>query len=432
MDINNKYLNVAGELNMRDNFSFYKIKPFYSQIIICLIFSLGTLGHAHGEERGKIITHNPNSKIAINYTNWTLLLKATVTRARQSSRIYAQKRQANIGSKISNSSSSPTRLEASRVFYHYLGDEELDYIHTLRLGMESLPQAIPLQNLNRNEQLAYWLNLYNITVYEQIAMRYPISKLKKLRKGTRKTPSMWDEKLLNVNGINMSLNDIQYNIIEKTWADPIVLYGLYHGTIGGPNLRRKAYSGKLVYEQLEDNAKEFVNSLRGLRFQGKTALTSIMYDWSRELFPNFKEDLRNHLRKYTNLRLTTRLDASRKLKAKVYDWHIADVANGGRSHAGSAGSTNPVSLVMNQGSSQDSTFISGGGSSGFGLQSIGNKAIDTAALRNRMPNDAAVYLKEFIERNRKFKAGRVKIEEIERKDLKKQKLKTSNIYPGDN
>ncbi len=413
--------------------------PFLRHIILSfwVIFSFSVMTNiykAYGEETEKldlqkIQTHDSSSKIAINYANLTLLYKATVTRARMSSRVYAQKASANVGSKISGSSGNPTRLEASRIFYHYIKEEELDYIHTLRLGLEALPQVIPLQKLNRNEQLAYWLNLYNITMYEQVAMHYPVKKLKKLRKGTRKKPSMLDEKILNVNGITMSLNDIQYNIIQKIWPDPIVLYGMYQGTIGGPNMRRKAYTGKLVYEQLHDNAEEFVNSLRGIRFQGKDTHVSIIYEWNKELFPDYKYDLRRHLRKYTNLRLTTRLDASRKIKAKIYDWHIADVLNGGRAVAGGAGSTNPVALVMMPGTLDDGGLGYGGGAS-FGGGAYANKAIDTAVTRNRLPNDAAVFLKEFVERNRKFKAGSVTIEEIDKKEL--EKLKSEQDTKPDN
>lgn len=396
----------------------YFLKPV-KLLSVCLCFLLMSIvSQAQTEEPEKIATHDPASKIAINYNNLTLLLQATVTRPRISSRVYAQKSRSSIGTKVNYSSNRPTRLEASRTFYHYIGEEELDYIHTLRLAMQALPEAIPFQYLNRNEQLAYWLNLYNITVYEQLAKRYPIRKLKKLFKGSRKTPSMWDEKIITVNTIPLSLNDIQYNIIQKTWPDPLVIYGLYQGTIGSPNLRRKAYTGKLVYEQLEDNAEEFVNSLRGLRFKGKVAHVSEIYHWNRDLFPDFDADLRRHLRRHAKLRLVTRLDSSQKIKPKIYDWHIADVLNGGRPPPGGAGSTNPVAMVLSVGG-EDSVF---GSSSFSSMGSIyADKTIDTSIIRNRLPNDAAFFLKEFMQRNRKLKEGSVTIEKVDKKELEKDK-----------
>ncbi|VAV89707.1 hypothetical protein MNBD_ALPHA01-206 [hydrothermal vent metagenome] len=411
----------------------YPGKKSLKWLLVFLLITFTPLYQGHAADQvafstAKVKTHDPNSKIAIDYSTLTLLLKATVTKARISSRIYAQKSQSSIGTKISFSNKNPTRLEASRTFYHHIGDEELEYVHSLRLGLEALPEAVPFQYLNRDEQLAYWLNLYNITVYEQLARRYPIRKLKKLYKGSRKTPSMWDEKIVTVNGIALSLNDIQYNIIQKTWRDPLVIYGLYQGTIGGPNLRRKAYTGKFVYEQLEDNAEEFVNSLRGMRFKGKDALVSEIYEWNSDLFPNFDHDLRRHLRKYASLRLVTRLDASRKIKTKIYDWHIADVLNGGRSAPGGAGSKNPVAFLTSPGSITADPLSAGGNFTSFGGGSHQNIVMNTAIARNRLPKNAAVFLKEFVERSRKLRNANVTVEEIKKKDLKKirQQNKSEN------
>jgi len=417
---------------------YYTLKTRYFLPILLLSIVVLLSHPVLSDEHKKIKTHDPRSKIAINYNNITLLLQATVTRPRMSSRIYAQKRPSSVGTKVNLSNKNPTRMEASRTFYHYIRDEELEHIHNLRLALEALPSAIPFQTLNRDEQLAYWLNLYNITVYEQVAKHYPIRKLKKLFKGSRKKPSLWDEKILNVNNVPLSLNDIQYNIIQKTWPDPIVLYGLYKGMIGSPNLRRKAYTGKLVYEQLEDNAEEFVNSLRGLRFKRKDALVSEMYDRNRDLFPDFDADLRRHLRKYANLRLVTKLDSSKKIKTNIYDWHIADVLNGSRSAPGGAGSTNPVAMAFSMGGEsavEGMTSSSPGGGGGGSFPRAGSihsdKAIDTATLRMRLPNEAAFFLKEFVERNRKFKDGTVTVDELSKKELEKIKQRQKSEEKDD-
>ncbi len=376
-------------------------------LVVTLLLSLLLTRPVLADDQKKIVTHDPNSKITINYEVLNLLYKATVTSASLSSRVYAQKAVSGIGTRLTSANNNPTRMESSRVFYHKIKDEELGYIHDIRLAMEAIPELTPLETLNRDEQLAYWLNLYNITVFEQLAQRYPIQNLKKIRKGSSDNPSMWDEKILSVNGIAMSLNDIQYDIIQKIWPDPIVLYGMYQGAIGGPNLRKWAYTGKLVYQQLEDNAIEFVNSLRGLRFRGKNALASEMYHWNSELFPDFETDLRTHLRKYTNLRLTTRLDASWNLNADVYDWYIADIINGGFPIAGGAASTNPVALVMAFGVGTNTT----------------DRAWNTAIARNRLPHGAAVFLKKFVSHNKKLRDGRVTVEEIDKKDIEQIQVK---------
>jgi len=382
----------------------FKLNIIWQNLVGLLFATLFSFAPAHtgNSTETDFRSYDPDSKIRINYEGWTSLLKATVVKARMSSRLYAHKPQANIGARINFANPNPTRLEASRVLYSYLTEKDIDYVHKLRLAMEALPQAIDFRTLNRGEQLAYWLNLYNVTVYEQIAKRYPIRKLKKLHMDN---PSLWDEKILHINGTPLSLNDIQYNIIEKIWHNPLILYGLYQGAIGGPNLRKKAYTGKNVYDQLEYNAEEFVNSLRGLRFRGKDVLVSVIYQWNRNFFPDFELDLRRHLRKYTNFELTARLDSSRKIKAEVYDWYTAGVINHGTSLPGGSESTNPVAMIMQAG--------------GRNLPHTG-KAWDTAVAKLRFRNNAAFFLKDFLKYNNKNAKTRITIEEIDKTNLQKK------------
>ncbi|VAV94793.1 hypothetical protein MNBD_ALPHA02-1775 [hydrothermal vent metagenome] len=388
-----------------------KLKPVkFILISLCLSLAIPILP-VHSEfleENNPAISfsYNLNSKTTINYENWSSLLKATVVRARMSSRRYAKKPPSGIGSRINLANQNPTRLEASRVLYNYLTEDDIEYIHSLRLAMEALPQVIDFQTLNPNEQLAYWLNLYNITVYEQVATQYPVRKLKDLHNGTHNKPSMWDKKILKVNGVFLSLNDIQYNIIYKNWPDPIIMYGLYQGSIGGPNLRKKAYTGKNVYDQLEYNAEEFINSLRGLRFRGKDALVSKIYEWNSAFFPDFETDLRRHLRKYTNFKLTIRLDTSKRLKTTAYDWYIADTTNANFSPSNGAASTNPVAMLMQTG--------------GRNLPHT-DKAWDTSIINLRLRNRSAAFLVDFLKYNNENAKTKITIEEIEKDDLKKTK-----------
>ncbi|PCJ32998.1 MAG: hypothetical protein COA93_08515 [Alphaproteobacteria bacterium] len=384
------------------------IKTIISAVMSLACLTSLSLAYSGNNEQADYQIFNEydiNSKVTINYGNWTRFLKATVVRARMSSRNYAKQIKTATGTRINFSNQNPSRLEASRILFHLMKKQDLEYIRALRIAMEHIPQITPLKYLNRNEQLAYWLNLYNITLYDQIAHRYPIKKLHKLRKGRGNTPSMWDEKLLNINGMQLSLNDIQYNIIQKIWSDPLVLYGMYHGTIGGPNITVKAFTGKNVYNLLETNAEEFINSLRGLRFRGKTALVSKMYQWNQAFFPDFETDMRRHLRKYTNYQLTMRLDTSHRIKTTSYDWHITDVINSRVAMAGSHISKNPVAMVMS------------GGSSGIAHASA---TWDSSIHNLHIHANTAHFLNDFLKYNSKNVKTTVTVEEIERKDIEEQ------------
>ena len=74
--------------------------------------------------------------------------------------------------------------------------------------------------------------------------------------------------------------------------DPLIIYGLYQGNIGGPNIRRTAYTGKDVYRALKNNATEFINSNRGTYSKDERVFeVSVLYDRNRAYFPDFDADL---------------------------------------------------------------------------------------------------------------------------------------------
>ena len=87
---------------------------------------------------------------------------------------------------------------------------------------------------------------------DEVVKEYPRQNLKRLFRGKN---SMFEKKLLTVAGVPLSLNDIQFTILKQNYdSNPLVIYGLYQGIIGGPNIRKTAYTGANVWRALENNA----------------------------------------------------------------------------------------------------------------------------------------------------------------------------------
>jgi hypothetical protein len=180
-----------------------------------------------------------------------------------------------------------------------------------------------LAAFNRKEQLAYWLNLYNVTVLDVLVQQYPERDLKKELVGKK---SFLDEKILNVAGVPLSLNDIQYTILAGNYDnDPRIMYGLYQGNIGGPNIRKRAYSGENVDRFLQDNAEEFVNSNRGTAADEDTFEVSTLYQRNSQYFPSFDRDLKEHLMRYISGPERSALQAANTFKPDIDDWTITDI-----------------------------------------------------------------------------------------------------------
>jgi len=200
-----------------------------------------------------------SSNYAIGYENLNMMLDTLVVDIGRSDRGKAPREQLATGTRLKVKVNRWTVNEGNRFYYEaFVGNEtaraQLDEI---KKGIENATAQVSLSNFSRDEQLAYWLNLYNVTILNEIVKVYPENDLEKFLYGR---DSILAKKLLVVEGVSLSLNDIQYTILKQNYdGNPLVIYGLYQGIIGGPNIRTSAYTGKTVYDALTENAVVFIN-----------------------------------------------------------------------------------------------------------------------------------------------------------------------------
>jgi len=272
--------------------------------------------------------YNPKSKTAIKYEDLDFLLKQTVLKLGRSDHKPAPKPRKLTGSNVRFDNPLPSRLEGNRVLFHQNREELISVSAEIRDAVLNIPTSVPIDKLNRNEQLAYWLNLHNIIVYHEIASRYPITQIAKLLEPCPSKTSFRCEQRYSLAGQMISLDDIERHVITN-WDDPLVIYGFYMGAVGTPNVRGKAFSGKSVYSDLEKNAVDFIHSVRGTRvWNAKQLRVSGYYKRMAKFFPNFETDLLAHVRDYSEPQLYAKLHRISKIKPNIDDWHIADLYNG--------------------------------------------------------------------------------------------------------
>lgn len=271
----------------------------------------------------------------IDYEVWTGLLRDIVLDVGLSDRDPPAGRPILTGTRINTGNTSRFRFEGNRVVYHTMSDEYLDAISEYRRDLETLPDRVDFSRLSSDEQLAYWINLHNVTVIEQIALNYPVTRLNNFRINGQ---SVYDAPILNVSGVPLSLNDIRLRIVFSQWNDPLVMYGFFNGAIGGPNILRHAYTGENVWTSLRNNGAEFVNSLRGVGTARHELEVSVIYEDAQPyFFPEWERDLREHL---STLAVDSASDQVRRggpVDADVEAWEIADLINGSSRCTGGAG-----------------------------------------------------------------------------------------------
>lgn len=295
-------------------------------LIFCGLLALDELANAAGSTVPEPFQGFDNdSNYAISYDDLTLLLRTVVVDVGRSTRKLAQPAADVTGTRM-KVKVKKTANEGNRFYFETFEDEDgaREYLVNIQKSLEALPTEAPLKYFSRDEQLAYWLNLYNVTVLNEIIAVYPKKNLKKMVQGKK---SIFAKKLLTVAGESLSLDDIQFTILKQNYDDnPLIMYGLYQGIVGGPNIRKTAYTGGNVYGALEDNAYEFVNSNRGTFIRDeKTFRVSSLYGRDKAYFPDFDADLSKHLMVYLEGKERGALEGASKIKADINDWSVTDL-----------------------------------------------------------------------------------------------------------
>lgn len=288
---------------------------------------------------------DPDSNYAISYDDLTALLKTVVVDVGISGRSVAEPAPDITGTRM-KTKVKKTANEGNRFYFEAFEDDEdvRAYLRNIQTSLEQLPSEAPLEYFSRDEQLAYWLNLYNVTVLNEIISIYPKRNIKKLVDGGKR--SIFSKKLLTVAGVPLSLNDIQFTILRENYdGNPLILYGLYQGIIGGPSIRKTAYTGSDVYRALENNAYEFINSNRGTYVRDeKTFRVSSFYERNKPYFPKFNPDLTEHLLQFLSEPEKGALQSASNIKSDIDDWTITDIG-GSRARIGGSFADSRAALL---------------------------------------------------------------------------------------
>jgi len=185
--------------------------------------------------------------------------------------------------------------------------------------LNTLTSADP-RRLSRQDQLAYWVNLYNAQTVALILENYPVKSIRQIKSGALSV-GPWSEKLLSVNGESLSLHDIEHSIIRPGWNDPRIHYVINCAAVGCPNLAAKAYTGETIDWRMTEAAIEYINNARGVQFDdGGGMVVSKIYLWFEEDFGGSKSAVIDHIRTFAGAELKERLPA--KIAGYEYDWSL--------------------------------------------------------------------------------------------------------------
>ena len=142
-------------------------------------------------------------------------------------------------------------------------------------------------SLAHNEQLAYWINVYNaytIQLLNSRKERRSIRNINKVLGVTLKSP--WAEPIVRADRRTLTLDDVEHEIIRKQFKDPRIHVALVCAAMGCPPLRSEAFTAERVDAQLDDQARRFLAQRAKNRVDVKsgTVYGSPIFTWYRDDF----------------------------------------------------------------------------------------------------------------------------------------------------
>jgi len=202
------------------------------------------------------------------------------------------------------------------------GDLDEEDLAQLNRYLEALRQ-IDVRIYRKSEQMAYWINLYNALTVQLVLENYPASSIREMGQ-SKLSIGPWDDPVFKIDGVDLTLNDIEHRILRPIWQDPRIHFAVNCASIGCPNLQPEVFTGNALEELLNVAAEEYVAHDRGAMWVDGTLVLSSIFDWYRSDFADDEAGLLSVLSHYLDGPKAEALIAYTGNIEYQYDWMLND------------------------------------------------------------------------------------------------------------
>lgn len=189
-----------------------------------------------------------------------------------------------------------------------------------------------IEGLPRDERLAFWINVYNAYTIRQINAHEERESIRNINRtlGLLPLKGPWSERMVHAAGRSLTLDEVEHEIIRREFDEPRVHFALVCAALGCPPLRSEAYTGTLLDEQLEDQARRFIRGSPGknrIDLETRTVWVSPIFLWYDDDFGGSRESLGRFLASYwPEGEERSLLESGRfRLRETDYDWTLNSV-----------------------------------------------------------------------------------------------------------
>lgn len=173
------------------------------------------------------------------------------------------------------------------------------------------------KNWSEEEQLAYWINAYNAFTIELVLKHYPVKSIKDIRRGIPFINSVWDISFIEIEDAEYDLNNIEHGILRKHFSEPRIHFAIVCASASCPPLRPEAYTPAKLEQQLNEQARIFINDPARNRLSPQRIEISKIFYWFKGDFTEVGS-LIDYLNRYAEVEIAK--DAKKDFLD--YDWSL--------------------------------------------------------------------------------------------------------------
>lgn len=185
---------------------------------------------------------------------------------------------------------------------------------------------------SRDERLAFWINAYNAYALKLIVDNYPVKSIWATTEGPAKPDkenSPFALKIAPVADTARTLDEIEHEIIRERFDEPRIHFAIVCAAESCPPLRREAYTGARLDEQLDEQGRRFLRDDDKNRIPAGSDMIALnrILNWFGEDFGPSTDALQKYIARYFEGTVRDRLrDADYQVEFLEYDWTLNDQA----------------------------------------------------------------------------------------------------------
>lgn len=207
---------------------------------------------------------------------------------------------------------------ADQFFSTFVKDGLVDYqkVKQQMNEMNALYQQIgqtSLQDADKMEKKAFYINAYNLIVIRQIAKQYPVSSPMDIK-------GFFDQQKHKVAGEMLTLNELEKQKLLQTYQDARIHFVLVCAAVSCPPLASYAFTAEKLDQQIEERTRLALNDSKFIRVrpeQKKVEVSQIL-DWYKSDFLREAPSLLAYVNRYR----TEKIPASYDLGYYEYNWQL--------------------------------------------------------------------------------------------------------------